>query len=101
MIGVDHAERPAPQRITHPLGPVADQLHGVGHRAVERGLGERQRIELEVGAQHRHQVAQHRAPHHAGEDLQRALARLRLATPTAIQHGEARLVARSERHAVE
>src|SRR2546426_4826470 len=43
----------------------------------------------------------HRRPHHAGEDLERALASVRFPPPPAVEHDELGLVSRRERHAVE
>ena len=101
MIRVDDAEGPTAQGAAHALGALADQLDGVRHRDVERGLGERQRVELQVGAQRRNEIAEHRAADHAGEDLERALPRLRLSAPAAVEHREPRLVARRQRDAVQ
>ena len=102
-LGVDvhHAERPAPQRLAHPLGPLPDHLHGVGRRRLQPGLEQRQGVELQLGPQRRRQVAEHRAAHHAGENLERALPRLGFPAPAPVEHREAGLVAGREGHAVE
>ena len=99
--GFDEAQRPAAQRVALALGAVAQQLHRLGHRAVERGLGEGDRIEHQLGAQRCREVAEHRAADHAGQDLNRSFAAVTVLAPPPVEDREPRLVARRQRHAVQ
>jgi len=99
--GVHHTERPTAQRVTHALGAITDHLDRLRRHGLETGLGHGERIELQLGSERRDQVAEHRRPDHAGEDLERALAPLRFPSPATVEHGELGLVPRRQRHAVE
>ena len=98
---VHDAERAAPQRVAHALGAVAHHLDGVGGRRLEPRLGECERVELQLRPQRGDEIAEHRGPDHAGENLQRTLAALALAPPATVQHRELGLVSRRERRAVQ
>src|SRR2546425_10404397 len=59
------------------------------------------RPELQLGSQRGHEIAQHRRADHARENLERALAALRLAPPATVEYRELRFVSRRQRYAVE
>ena len=100
-IHVHHPERAAPQGVAHALRALPDELHAFGRGGVQIGIEERVRLELKLGPQGCHEIAQHRGADHARQDLERPLPPVGLAPPPPVQHGQPRLVTGRERHAVQ